>query len=249
MNLRYITCSDIREHVKPHVAIDFLRQNPNAEFAIQAHPTKMSYGMPRNVWFNELVMDARNFSRPINLAVHVNVDWCDMLCRGQIPNELKDWLIATRPNGAPVIARWQINIVGAKTSHFDAKKIAQLINHYSNHEFIFQYTNNENARMKELDKMGAKFSVLYDASGGNGISPSCWYAPVFENHPNGYSGGLSPENVYENLNQISRVAGNRNDIWIDAEGKLKDPDTKQFDLVRARRFIDNTNRWLHKYSR
>ena len=92
-----------------------------------------------------------------------------------------------------------------------------------------------------MHNAGANFQILFDASGGRGISADEWKKPVYpEKHAQGYSGGLSPENVADNLTKISRVA-DAHTIWVDAEGKLK-TDNK-FDCARAAAYIKNAIRW------
>ena len=57
---------------------------------------------------------------------------------------------------------------------------------------------------------------------------------------------ISSENVIQNLDKIAKVAGNRTDIWIDAEGKLKTPGTKTFDINRAKQYINAAICWQQK---
>lgn len=243
MKLRYITCSDPRENVPVEALLRLSQHASVVEIAVQAHPSKMSIGMPRNQWFNRLLKETLCMPKAPNLAVHVNMEWCDNFCKGVIVPEIKDWLFLTRTNGTPVIRRWQINIYGSKTKNFYAEEIAKLLNEFPDNEFIFQYGNSEYHRMKNLDKTGAKFSILYDTSGGKGELAKTWSSPLFENHFQGYAGGLSPENVTENLGKIARAAGTRTDIWIDAEGKLKNPETKIFDINRAKQYINAALKW------
>ncbi|MBO7066361.1 MAG: hypothetical protein J6W40_01925, partial [Alphaproteobacteria bacterium] len=63
----------------------------------------------------------------------------------------------------------------------------------------------------------------------------------------GYSGGLSPENIADNLSKISQVTSADDMIWIDAEGKLKTNDL--FDVARARDYIKNVKNWEYLQSR
>ena len=136
-------------------------------------------------------------------------------------------------------------IIGSKskTKLFKTENIGKLMKNYPNREFIFQYGASEYHRMQRLDKNVANFSLLYDTSGGAGKLTKNWRAPLFEKHPQGYAGGLSPENVVQNLDKISKVAGSRTDIWIDAEGKLKTPGTKTFDINRAKQYINAALNW------
>ena len=243
MNIEKITCSDMREYNEIDDIINLGKTYPMAEFAIQAHPSKFSGWMPRYVWFETLMHASR--VNNINLAMHVNAEWRTEICRGNIPYEIKRMWDMRRDNGKPVIGRVQVNINGGKDSfRFYADKVADIIRAYPNIEFIFQYTPRQNARLKKLDTTGVPFSMLFDASGGCGISPKAWRAPVMENHKMGYSGGLSPENVSGNLGKINLVLPAGYNTWIDAEGKLKDPDTKQFDTARAELYIQNALRWM-----
>ena len=66
MKLRYITCSDPREHNSIKSVIE-LAKLPRAEIAVQCHPSKMSVGMPRNVWFNQLICAALQASRRMGI--------------------------------------------------------------------------------------------------------------------------------------------------------------------------------------
>ena len=59
----------------------------------------------------------------------------------------------------------------------------------------------------------------------------------------GYAGGMSPENVTENLNKISAVTPRDYATWIDAEGRLMKPGTRQFDIDRAHQYIKKALAW------
>ena len=238
MILEKITCSDMREYNSIDDIVAVGKRWPMAEFAIQAHPSKFSSHMPRYEWFWELMQQCMN--NDVNLAMHVNSQWRTMLAHGKIPAEINDILKIKRNNGKSMIGRVQININGGDEKyHFYAHKVADIIRAYPDIEFIFQYTTKQKNRARALNKTGVPFSLLYDESGGCGKSPDEWHAPVMENHKMGYSGGMSPENVRDNLKNISAVLPYNYKTWIDAEGKLKDPDTKQFDIARAVKYIQN----------
>ena len=246
MKLQYVTCSDPRENLATDAVLQLAQSAPIVEIAIQAHPSRMSFGMPRNNWFGKLLTESLYMNPFPNLAVHVNMEWCNDLCQGKIAPEIQNWLSLYHTNGTPVIRRWQINIHGSKTETFNADAIAKLLNNFHDNEFIFQYGASEYHRMQRLDKNAANFSLLYDTSGGAGKLTKNWRAPLFKEHPQGYAGGLSPENVVQNLDKISKVAGSRTDIWIDAEGKLKTPGTKTFDINRAKQYINAAACWQQK---
>lgn len=248
MNLEYITCSDMREYNSIDDIIDLGKKYPMAEFAIQAHPSKFSAYMPRYVWFDTLMHAAR--VNDINLAMHVNSEWRTEICHGNIPYEIKRMWDLKRADGTPIIGRIQVNINGGnKTFRFFANKVADIIRAYPDTKFIFQYTPKQRQRINQLDAQNVPFSLLFDASGGRGISPDKWRAPVMKNHKMGYSGGMSPENVAENLDKINLILPDDYKTWIDAEGKLKDPETKQFDVARAEQYIQNALRYQVTHSK
>lgn len=246
MNLKYITCSDPREFNDIHEIVCLGKISPRVEIAVQAHPSKMSPGMPRNEWFRELLQFIKRDRVNINLAVHVNREWCDEICRkGIIPAELKEFFNMSHNEYWPLIKRWQLNVPLETVENADINALSTLFRLHRSKDFIVQYNTNTYEMVNKLYKTSASFSLLYDASGGRGISPTEWCPPVFMAVPQGYSGGLSPENVDSNLTQISNVVKwtpRCNECWIDAEGKLKTAD--KFDVVRARQYVINAENWL-----
>lgn len=83
--------------------------------------------------------------------------------------------------------------------------------------------------------IGARHQVLFDASGGRGVSPELWPAPLPGFPIQGYAGGLSPENVDSELPKIARAAGDI-PFWIDMETSLRDADDS-FCLDRCERVL------------
>lgn len=246
MKLRYITCSDPRENNSIKSVLD-LAHLPHSEIAVQCHPSKMSPGMPRNIWFNRLLQEA-NMLTSVNLAMHINAEWADRICaHGDIPVMILEWMQIERFYNAPLVKRIQLNMPKATADNIDADKLAEIIKYFKHHEFILQYNENTKGAVEKLHNTGVRFSILFDASGGNGISPEKWQKPIYETHLTGYSGGLSPTNVMRNLNAINAVVPNEDRIWIDAEGKLKSQtlfeEKPMFDAELAREYIKRANAW------
>ena len=246
MKLRYITCSDPREQNSVKSIIE-LAHLPHAEIAVQCHPSKMSKGMPRNVWFEELLF-AANWTSRINLAMHINSEWANDICaNGKIPEIILNWMQIERTYNNPLVRRIQLNMPRETANNINADALAKIIHDFKNHEFILQYNNKTKDAIEKLHRTGAKFSLLFDASGGNGVSPKEWQKPVYDEHPMGYSGGLSPTNVMRNLGQINALVPDDRSVWIDAEGKLKSQtlfeEKPTFDTDLARGYIYRANLW------
>ena len=249
MKLRYITCSDPREHNSVKDIIK-LAQMPHAEIAVQCHPSKMSDGMPRNVWFNSLLHEIIQM-RHKNIAIHINAEWAyDICARGVIPDIILDWMKIEKLPKKPLVQRVQLNMSKDTADNIDINALRSVLYDFRNTEFIFQYNDKTKDAIEKLHKTGANFSLLFDASGGNGISPENWQKPVYENHPMGYSGGLSPDNIVGNLRKIEKVVGD-NEIWCDAEGKLKSQNLFEekalFDTNLARAYITRANKWQKQH--
>ena len=248
MQISTITASDPREDTPVDKLVEFMNEYPDVEVAVQATPSKIAPGMPRNKWFAELFSAVRNNPRPLNLAMHVNMAYCDRMCMGRIPDDLADWFLASRMDGRPVIGRWQINFSGSNTGFLDYYSMAVMMSRFANREFIMQNDSSKSseAHLARLGRhvAGATFSVLYDASSGNGVTPGHWAAP-YPQRRTGYSGGLRPENIATQLDKIAAVAGDES-VWIDAEGGLKNPGTKTFDLSRVRAYVAAVNKWRGK---
>ena len=250
MKLRYITCSDPREHNSIESIIK-LAKIPYTEVAVQCHPSKMSVGMPRNVWFNQLLRESLTAPHGINLAIHINNEWSNAICtKGIIPDVVFDWMKIEKSHNKPLIQRIQLNMSKETADNINISALISVLYEFRHQEFIFQYNDKTKDAIKKLHESGRYFSLLFDASGGNGISPDKWQKPVYENHPVGYSGGLSPDNVIQNLNKIKQVADDK-DIWIDAEGKLKSQtlfDEKPlFDVELAKNYVKRAKLWQKQY--
>ena len=246
MNVLYITCSDPRPHNSFDDLVHLWNISGRVEIAVQMHPGKVSPGTERYDWIVSLVDKLRYELPQRNLAIHVNQDWCRDICNGKIPDELKplfdaNWVYSF--NGLPVVQRIQLNMSQKVADTLRPNVLKDLISAFPKQEFIIQYNDKTKEAVERLHNVGAKFSLLFDASGGNGVAPKSWEKPVYNEHPMGYAGGLSPENIRRNLRQIKRVAPN-DDIWIDAEGKLKTDD--KFDCERARLYITQAERWMKR---
>ena len=108
---------------------------------------------------------------------------------------------------------------------------------YFRHRFILSY-NDANAQFINAFYAynGAVFDCLYDESFGEGIVPEVRKSPAFSDVMQGYAGGLSVDNVANELSKIAAVLPNKVPFYIDAEGKLKGEDG-HLSLEKCRQFV------------
>lgn len=84
------------------------------------------------------------------------------------------------------------------------------------------------------DRYNRTFSVLLDASGGQGIDTPVEVAPAFSALKVGYAGGINPENVADKLTYLLKHV-ETGDFWIDMESGVRTDDW--FDLDKVRRVL------------
>ena len=250
MKLKYITCSDPREDIPIETILNFTAKYPIAEIGLGVYPASMLYNKHHQVWFDQIIRNAQNMPTPPNIALHINHSWCNYMCEGIIPNEL-DWYLhlTNQHTKQPVIKRIQLNI-NDYSKKFDPKRLAALINQQRNQEFILLWNERMTKGIETLKQTSAKFSLLFDDSYGTGTEPNAWHVPVYNGIPNGYAGGIGPDNVAKNLDKINTILPKNYETWIDAKGKLCDKETTfSFTLELAEKYLQNALNWYNQHTK
>jgi hypothetical protein len=143
-----------------------------------------------------------------NISIHVCGRWVREMCEGNVDwyFELKDVLGGFN--------RIQLNFHGY-THRIKEKDFINGLKRIENlkfgrgrgkgdKQFIFQL-DGVNDPLVDIAKTGGINAVpLFDLSGGEGRLPPFW--PVSEGYC-GYAGGLSPDNVVEQLGKIEKIVG------------------------------------------
>lgn len=239
MDLKFVTCSGANEHTSIDALFVLFQQFSCIEFGIQVSGLKCGEDSPRLDWLRKLRQQilVRNIKLP--LALHLNQDWVTGFCQGEIAPELQELLSYGYSDGEPMFKRVQLNFKIGREPAPKVNLLEEQIMKFPHVRFILSY-NNANAKLiKELYyRKKIVFDCLFDESFGEGALPKKRMAPVFVDVVQGYAGGLSPENVAQELDKIAAILSPKAQIFIDAEGKLKGEDG-HFSYSKAHDFVAN----------
>lgn len=177
-------------------------------------------------WIERLL--ALDGSASLKLSGHLCGSWVKELCRGRRTFDHEE------PSIARGFQRVQLNF-HAIAHTVDAPPFVDCLRTWGVGEYIFQLDDVNNAILARAQSAGVQAVPLFDLSGGAGILPSAWPRPSAEYC--GYAGGLSPDNLEEQLARIGDAAGESR-VWIDVETHVRTPDNAQLDLARVERFLE-----------
>lgn len=226
MNIKTVTITGADDSISPKDLIPLQRSYPFVEWGILVSYMSPRYRFPTETWIRAL----RGIT-DLNLSCHVCGRWVRDLCReGVIATELMEIL--------PMFKRVQLNF-HAILHTIDTEKFISALRQMSGKQIIFQLDNVNNDILKTAQEADINAVPLFDTSGGAGILPEKWPDPVSYC---GYAGGLSPENVTDQLRRIHEVAGN-SDVWIDVETKVRSENDAKFDLHKVRMFLAYVDRY------
>ena len=251
MKLHKITISGANEHtdIKELIALTgryYQTSGLDIELGVQMSPTKAFYNSDRYQWLMELHQQAfdANHAR-IDVALHVNPGWVEQVCVGVFPLEIIKFM-GFCGRGGIYVQRIQLNFLIGREEAPDMEKLYWVIREFGSHQFILTYNEaNRNFIQEFYRRYGKCFHLLVDESHGKDKTPEKWQPVVFPGVFQAYSGGLSPDNIEQALDNIAGI--NTPDIWIgiDAEGKLKGDDG-HLSLAKADAFMQKVQEWYQK---
>ena len=223
MNIKYVSITGADDAVSV-AALDSLGgEYPFVEWAVLLMPERMGQNrFPSASWIRDF---ATNGEHP-HKAMH--------LCGGGFLG-----FIAGDPDTLNLMQgfkRIQLNLeFGNVEGQYDIATLIEQIKTHPQHQFVIQYTEKRQDILPLLKGI-PNHAILFDTSAGRGVSPEHWPAPL-EGHFCGYAGGISPDNIDENLVKIARAAG-ETETWIDMESGVRTDD--QLDLEKVRRVLEST---------
>jgi hypothetical protein len=210
--------------------------------------SKRLQGFPRfpsSSWIEKLC------EKSLDCAGHLCGGYVNDLLVGMPPWELPDRSIYAGVRMTTMFQRYQINFHGIdyaldKSRMIDALRDMPIGPHDRKPTLIVQMDGVNDSRLYDVQEAGFYADPLFDKSHGEGTLPDEWPAPIRDDcdtHKfSGYAGGLSPDNLSEQLKKIADVVGD-GFIWIDAETHLRNSDD-QFDLSIVKKFAQAAERYF-----
>lgn len=218
MKIQYCSLAGIDAQTDPGDLIRLGADYPFVEWAVLYKGydgDKPRY--PTDNW----IRDFKSAPPSPQIAIHL----CDDAITGFIDNRLD---VMDMMQG---FQRVQLNATVAHLA-WDAGQLADRVAAETQWQFLFQFSQNK-ADYYPLFHRLANCDVLFDESAGRGVETTQWPQPI-AGKLCGYAGGLTPDNIADNLAKIDQVAGNR-DVWIDMESGIRTDN--RFDAVKAERIL------------
>lgn len=243
MKLTTITISGANEHTDIRELVDLVYKYPKAEIGVQFSPAKAAYNSERYKWIEMLHDYALTLRQNVNVALHVNPGWVEEVCDGLLPLEMLRIMGLKNPNGGYFVKRIQLNFLIGRDKMPDMEKLHWVMSKIHHYKFILTYNE---ANRQFIDRFyfryGPCFDLLCDESHGEGVTATVYKPSIYSDVFQGYSGGLSPDDIERVLTKIALANVGTTPIWIDAEGKLKGSDG-HLDLQRAETFLAKASKW------
>lgn len=217
MPLTRCTLTGIDDYTPIQELLDLGEAYPFAEFGILYSEQKQGTGRYRRISSIEPYIDYLNESRNRpGLSLHI--------CGRAVGRFLReeDWHLS---NLAEKFDRVQLNL---RANEFDISVISNAILHWP--KPIITQHNESNKSLVNNIRSYPNHQILFDKSGGRGISPR-WWPPSMVGRTCGYAGGLGPDNLSKELPKIEHASFG-GPYWVDMEGKLRDMEDR-FDLQKA----------------
>jgi hypothetical protein len=240
MILNRVTVTGADDSIRPADLIPIAERFPFVEFGILlSRSQEGGVRFPSLKWIEELQGLSESLDPGLRLSGHLCGAWVRDFCRG----EPTFWL--QRPSIARRFARLQLNFHSLVHDIPERGPFDMALRMYEpKGGRIFQLDAVNNAILDRARGAQVQAVGLFDLSGGAGVLPADW--PESSEGYSGYAGGLSPENLQEQLARIDLVTLQNARIWIDAETHLFSNGGRQFDLGRVERFLEIAARWVSR---
>lgn len=241
--LNRVTLTGADDSISPEELLPLAERFPFSEWGILLSKTHTGTHVPsRGTRFpsKEWLSSLQPHALQLQLSAHICGRWVRDICEG-------NWSINDDlPGILGMFKRIQLNF-HSQVHLLDREKFARGIKTLIakgelDHQIIFQLDDVNNDILNFALSQGINAVGLFDRSGGDGILPESW--PTSKWAYCGYAGGLSPDNLEEQLRFIQQQVPDGRNIWIDVETKVRSEDDGLFDLNKCLRFLEIAEPWV-----
>ncbi len=238
--LKKVTITGADDSIHPASLVGLTHLYPFVEWGILV--SKNNFGNPRfpSVWWLEELQEMKSVYRTdMQLSCHICGSWVRELLLGEtkIYQDIREKLTH---DVFHMFRRFQIN-THAQKHNYNARVFEDL-QLYPGKEFIFQYDNVNTELLTMASDYNINHSALFDLSHGVGILPEHW-PDLLPGTKCGYAGGLSPDNLEEQIKRIEEKAGDT-EIWIDMETHVRSNNDQQFDLQKVHKCLEIASKFV-----
>ncbi len=235
MKIDRVAMTGADDSITPEQLLDINEKYPEVEWAILLSKNSVGHRrFPSFKWIERLSKITKEV--PTKLAGHLCGTWVRELVKGKLS------VFSERPGLLNMFQRIQLNFHG---EHMEPDPEFFKILKGSNKQVIFQFDDVNNDLLKKALDHGVNAVPLFDVSGGAGIVPEAWPAPV-DGVYCGYAGGLGPDSMTEQLERISKVVPASQTIWIDMERRIRSEDDEVFLLSKVQTCLDLVREFSEK---
>lgn len=228
MEINKITITGIDNSNDIPELLELQKQYPFVEWGVlfASKPGKDRYPLPH------VIEDF--LTAGLNLSAH----FCGTWAKEPIEEGNFDYLTAIFKEG---FKRVQLNYNFDRGKGWDLTRLIKWSKLNDNCPLILQ-CNKSNLKHVDFKKIPDSFHILYDSSGGSGKEIKKLEKP-FKNYT-GYSGGISPFNIYSIGLQIT-TSTNKSKVWLDMESGVRD-DKDKLDLSKVRKILELSEFLINK---
>lgn len=241
MLLDRVTLTGADDTVDPQELVRIHERFPFVEWGILLSASAQGgHRFPSQKWLSGL--RAAIADKPtMKLSLHVCGRWVRSICGG---------------NWTPLVfnAGWIIDRASRVQLNFHAYQhlmsdtfCAAARTMCSAHEWqlVFQVDGVNDHLVAKARDLGVDAVPLFDRSGGAGVSPDEWPAPITRVYC-GYAGGIGPDNVVSEIARIRAVCQPTSRVWIDMESKLYDADDR-FSIEKCESVLSQCSSSIKKW--
>lgn len=226
--IKTVTITGADDSIDPALLVELSTEFPFVEWGILV--SKNNYGTPRFpslTWLLKLRGLKHDF-RTLKLSCHLCGTFVRELVKGN------DTIIQIMGPMWHIFERVQINFHAIP--HEFSNQMIRIMSKYPKQQYIFQYDGVNDVIVSKASITGCNVSTLFDKSGGAGILPDRW-PQLLEGIKCGYAGGLSPDNLEDQIKKIESIVGDT-EIWIDMETHVRSDQDRLFDVVKVRKCLE-----------